>query len=897
MVVFDAGGPSTKVLGYFLLSLRDEIFGYCSCLHLHNLIFCVKSADKMRTDKNVCPTGMIMRKKGEIMELKDSALFKKWGIFSKGMDAQSMQLSFASHLEYSLSKDKYTATMRDLYHSLALATRDRVIERWIHTQQRYYDNDAKRIYYLSAEYLMGRALVNYLINLGIYDQTVKAMEDLKIDFPTLVEEEPDAGLGNGGLGRLAACFLDSMASLELPAYGYGLRYEFGIFEQHIRNCMQAELPDAWLKFGNPWEIPRPEYSFTVRFYGSTKDVHYPDGRMVVEWVNAQEVIGIGYDYPIDGYGNDTVNTLRLWSARASREFNLEYFQHGDYLKAVEEKNLSENISKVLYPNDAIIQGQELRLKQQYFFVSCSVQDIIRRYRVHHQDFDAFPDKVAIQLNDTHPSLTVAELMRVLIDDYGLGWEKAWDVTVRTCAYTNHTLMAEALERWPVAMFGRLLPRHLQIIHEINRRFLTDVSLRYVGDNDRMRRMSIIEEGPEKKVRMAHLAIVGSHSVNGVAELHTRLLREKELKDFDEFFPGKFNNKTNGITPRRWLLAANLPLASLISEHIGEGWIRDLSQLRQLEPLADSKDFRDRARAIKRANKIKLSAVAQAEAGMLLDPDSLFDVQVKRIHEYKRQILNILNVVRSWLQIKDGGYTPNSRTYIFGGKAAPSYAMAKMSIRLICQVADMINRDPNTNDRIRVVFLPNYRVSLAEKIFPASNISEQISTAGYEASGTGNMKFMLNGALTLGTLDGANIEILEEVGPENIFIFGLTADEVRALKPNYRPRDYYEKDPMLKRVIDLISSGFFNPQEPHMFQPLLDNLLNHDPFLVLADFASYAAAQDKIDLAYSDRDLWAKKAILNIARSGKFSSDRTILEYNRDIWHAAPVSVTRKKEGK
>ena len=827
--------------------------------------------------------------------MRNGNIFKNWGTFSKSMDPNGIKLSFASHLEYSLSKDQYTATTRDLYYALALAARDRKVERWIRTQQMYYNKDVKRVYYLSAEYLLGRVLINNLINLGMYDQTIEAMKHIEINLDELSEYEPDAGLGNGGLGRLAACFMDSLATLEIPAYGYGIRYEFGIFDQLIRNLGQVEQPDVWLKHGNPWEIPRPEYSFPVHFYGRVKETTLPDGRLKTEWIDTHDVIGIAYDTPIGGYENNTVNTLRLWSARASKEFDLEYFQHGDYLKAVEEKNMSENISKVLYPSDNIFQGQELRLKQQYFFVSCSIQDIIRRYLVNHKDnFDAFPDKVAIQLNDTHPSLAIPELMRIFLDDYDLSWEKAWDITTRSCAYTNHTLMSEALEKWPVSMFEKLLPRHLKIIFEINRRFLRDVSVRYMGDNDRLRRLSLIEEGPDKKVRMAHLAIVGSHSVNGVAELHTRLLREKELKDFDETFPGRFNNKTNGITPRRWLLASNPLLASLITKHIGKGWAKDLRQLRKIEPLADDKEFRNKFDAAKHANKEQLAKVTRDLTGFDIDPATIFDVQVKRIHEYKRQLLNILHVVHCWLRLKEEpGFNMHPRTFIFGGKAAPSYLTAKMTIRLICHVAEMINRDSSTNSKLRVVFLPNYRVSLAEKIFPAAEVSEQISTAGMEASGTGNMKFALNGALTVGTLDGANIEIMEEVGKENIFIFGLTADEVMALRPHYNPMEYYEKDPILKQAITMINTGFFSPEVPGMFNSLIDLLLHDDRYMVLADFEAYRRCQEQVDRVYCDRDAWTKKAILNVARIGKFSSDRTILEYNRDIWHAQPLTITRE----
>jgi len=826
--------------------------------------------------------------------MRNSELFRNWGTFSKGLDAKSIEIGFANHLEYSLCKDQYTATARDLYQSLALAVRDRLVERWIRTQQMYYNCDAKRIYYLSAEYLIGRFLLNALSNLNMYDEARKAMEEVHINLVDLAEQEPDAGLGNGGLGRLAACYLDSMATQELPAYGYGIRYEFGIFEQIIKNCKQMELPEAWLKFGSPWEIPQPERSFVVNFYGQVRDTRMSDGTLKVNWTDTSAVIGVPFDYAIPGYGCDTVNTLRLWSARASKDFNLQYFQHGDYLKAVEEKYVSENISKVLYPNDDILQGQELRLKQQYFFVSCSIQDIIRRYLITHRDFSELPDKVAIQMNDTHPSLAVTELMRLLIDRHGLTWEDAWEITVQTCAFTNHTLLTEALEKWPVSLLGRLLPRHLQIIYEINRRFLRDVSVQFVGDREIQRRMSLVEEQPEKSVRMAHLAIVGSHSVNGVSKLHTSILRQTVFKDFDRFFPGKLNNKTNGVTPRRWLLQANPLLAGLISEKIGKDWTKNLTNLKGLEEFAEDPDFQKRFNEIKKTNKENLARHTKNITGYALDPNSMFDVQVKRIHEYKRQLLNIFHVIYHWLRIKeDPSFDPHPRTFFFGGKAAPGYVRAKLIVQFICQVADMINRDAKTNDQIKAVFLPNYRVSLAEKIFPASELSEQVSTAGYEASGTGNMKFCLNGALTIGTLDGANVEIMEEVGEDNIFIFGLNSDEVVDLRPHYRPRDYVKEDPYLQKIFDLIYEDFFSPDDPGIFHPLADHLLNEDNYLVLADFSDYCKCQWRVDHAYADPKGWTKKAILNVARMGKFSSDRAVSEYNRDIWRAKPVVITRE----
>ncbi len=828
--------------------------------------------------------------------MRNSELFRNWGTFSKGLDKKSIEIGFANHLEYSLCKDQYTATARDLYHSLALAVRDRLVERWIRTQQMYYNCDAKRIYYLSAEYLIGRFLLNALLNLEMYDEARQAMEEVGINLTDLAEQEPDAGLGNGGLGRLAACYLDSMATQELPAYGYGIRYEFGIFEQIIKNCKQMELPEVWLKFGSPWEIPQPERSFVVNFYGQVRDTRSPEGEFKVTWTDTSAILGVPCDYPIPAYGCDTVNTLRLWSARASKDFDLQYFQHGDYLKAVEEKYVSENISKVLYPNDELIQGRELRLKQQYFFVSCSIQDIIRRYLITQRDFSAFPDKVAIQMNDTHPSLAVTELMRLLLDRHGLSWEDAWEITVKTCAFTNHTLLSEALEKWPVSLFGKLLPRHLQIIYEINRRFLRDVSVQFVGDKELQSRMSLIQEKPVKSVRMAHLAIVGSHSVNGVSKLHTKILKDTVFKDFEMFYPGKLNNKTNGVTPRRWLLQANPGLAQLVTEKIGDAWIKDLERLRDLEEFADDPEFRKRFFEIKKSNKEKLAWHTKNITGYSLDPESMFDVQVKRIHEYKRQVLNIFHVIYHWLRLKeDPSFDPGPRTFIFGGKAAPGYVMAKLIVQFICHVADMINRDAKTRDRLKAVFLPNYRVSLAEKIFPASDVSEQVSTAGYEASGTGNMKFCLNGAVTIGTLDGANIEIMDEVGDDNIFIFGLNAEEVNQLKPHYRPRDYVGEDPYLQQIFNLIYEDFFSPEEPKLFHPLADHLMEKDNYLVLADFTDYCNCQQRVDQAYANRQAWAKKAILNMARVGNFSSDRAVKQYNQDIWRAEPVVITREED--
>ena len=800
--------------------------------------------------------------------------------------------SFTNHLLYSLAKDQYSATARDRFMSLALTVRDRLIERWISTQQRYYKKDAKRVYYLSAEFLMGRALGNNLINLGLHDVARDAMKMLGLDLSDLLEQEVDAGLGNGGLGRLAACFLDSMATLDLPGYGYGIRYEFGMFEQDIKDGYQVEKPDEWLRFGNPWEMPRPEYAFPVRFGGHVEETHDDRGRLQARWVNGEQVLGMPYDTPIAGYANNTVNTLRLWRARASAEFDLHVFNDGDYEKAVLDKNRSETISKVLYPSDLKMFGKELRLRQQYFFVACSLHDIVRRHLSTHKSLEDFADKVAIQLNDTHPAVAIPELMRIFVDEYQLTWERAWELTVAAFGYTNHTLLSEALETWPVEMFQRLLPRHLTIIYEINRRFLRQVMMRYPYDDGRVVRMSLIDEAHgERRIRMAYLAVVGSHSVNGVAALHTDLLEKDLLRDFHEMYPERFNNKTNGVTPRRWLLAANPELADAITARIGDGWPTHLEELAKLVPFADDPEFRAGVRRIKAANKDALAQLIEKEhPGLTIDRKSIFDVQVKRLHEYKRQLLNVLHIVALYLRIKkDPKAQIVPRTFIFSAKAAPAYFTAKMIIKLINSVAEVINKDPQVNGRMRVVFLANYRVSLAERIFPASDLSEQISTAGKEASGTGNMKFALNGALTIGTLDGANVEIREEVGDDNFFLFGLTAPEVFELqRKGYRPRDFYERNAELKAVLDLIISGFFEPDHPDLFKPLMQSLLDQDPYFLLADFQSYVDCQARVSETFVDEERWSRMAIINIARMGKFSSDRTIAQYAQEIWRVPPV---------
>jgi starch phosphorylase len=808
-----------------------------------------------------------------------------------------IRTAFENHLLYTMAKDQYSATKLDLYKSLAATVKDLLVKRWIQTQQTYYKKDAKRVYYLSLEFLMGRALRSNLVNLKLLKEVQEALDQSGQNLEELQELEWDAGLGNGGLGRLAACFLDSMATLELPGYGYGIRYEYGIFFQHIRDGYQIETPDNWLRHGNVWEIERPEYLYPVKLYGRVVQFEESDGTLRSEWVDTQDVMAMAYDTPIAGYGNNTVNNLRLWAAKSTRDFDFEYFNHGDYIKAVQDKQKTETISKVLYPNDNVIQGKELRLKQEYFFSSATLQDIIRRYLKMHENFTDFASKVAIQLNDTHPAIAIAELMRLLLDVYALKWEEAWRITTNTFGYTNHTILPEALEKWPVSMMETVLPRHMKIIYEINRRFLEDVSKRFPNDNGRLGRMSLIEESTEKQVRMAFLAIVGSHSVNGVAELHSEILKKELFKDFYEMTPEKFNNKTNGITQRRWLLACNPKLTELISREIGDGCATDLYQMKKLVPLATDKSFQKEWLEIKRLNKQFFTDYVARLTGIKINHDSIFDIQVKRIHEYKRQLMNALHVIYLYNKIKEN---PNDsfvpRTKIFAGKAAPGYFLAKLIIKLINSIGDVVNRDPEIGDRLRVVFLPNYCVSQAEKIMPAADLSEQISTAGMEASGTGNMKFSLNGALTIGTLDGANIEIMEEVGKENMFIFGLTAEEVKQLKRSgYRPAEYYERNPDLKKIIDMISSGYFSPSNQDLFKPIVESLLGVDSFLVLADFDAYVRCQARVSKEYLNAEEWTRKSILNVSGMGKFSSDRSISQYAGDIWHASPVPIQMESE--
>jgi len=805
---------------------------------------------------------------------------------------EAIEREFLDHLFYMQGKFPALATKRDYYMALAYVVRDHLLHRWVSTAAAYTKQRSRTVAYLSAEFLMGPHLGNNLVNLGIYDLVKSAVAGLGLNLDELLQEEQEPGLGNGGLGRLAACFLDSLATLEIPALGYGIRYEFGIFDQDIVDGWQMEKTDKWLRFGNPWELVRPEWGQEVRLGGYTE--HFTDerGKSRVRWVPHRVVLGIPYDTPILGYHNNTANTLRLWRAEAPESFDFAVFNRGDYYGAVNQKVVSENLTKVLYPNDEALQGKELRLEQQYFFVSCSLQDMLRIMRGQGLPLDQFPDKFAVQLNDTHPAIGVAELMRLLVDEHDVPWDSAWDVTRRTFAYTNHTLLPEALERWPLGMFRKVLPRHLEIIYEINARFLDEARIRFLGDAACIGRLSLIEESGERYVRMAHLACVGSHTINGVAELHSELLKEDVLHDFHELWPTKFDNKTNGVTPRRWMALANPQLAALLTEAIGDGWVKDLEQLGRLEPFATDAAFREQWRGVKRANKLQLANLIGPRVGVAIDPDSMFDVQVKRIHEYKRQHLNILHVIAFYLRLKAN---PNlevpPRTFIFGGKAAPGYHMAKLIIKLITSVGDVINRDPVIGDRVRVVFVPNFNVSTGQRIYPAADLSEQISTAGKEASGTGNMKFSMNGALTIGTLDGANIEIREEVGSENFFLFGRTAQEVVALKSQgYRPRDYYEADPELREVIDLVRDGFFARGDRALFRPLVDGLLHADPYFVLADFGAYSDCQQDVSTAYQDCEDWARQAILNCARSGKFSSDRTIREYCSDIWHIDPVPV-------
>ena len=821
------------------------------------------------------------------MKAKNNSIF-----FTDKEENGSFSLSnqFAEHLEFDLVRDKITATSDDAFQSLSLSIRDRLVRRWIRTQQRYKEEDVKRVYYLSLEFLMGRLLGNALINMNFYDECYNILKADGYSLEDIRDHEQEMALGNGGLGRLAACFLDSMATLELPAFGYGIRYEYGIFEQDIINGYQVERADNWLKLGNPWEIMRRNLIFKVKFYGRV--IQDNKNQLRFNWVDTQDVSALGYDIPVPGYGTNTVNNLRLWAAKATSSFNFQDFNTGNYVTAVAEKTDSETISKVLYPNDTIDKGKFLRLKQQYFFVSATLQDIIRKYKINHKTFDKFADKTAIQLNDTHPVIAIPDLMRILIDEEGLEWDKAWEITVKTFSYTNHTVVPEALEEWSESIMGELLPRHLQIVFEINRRFLEYVREFYTTDNSIISKLSIIRDHPEKKIRMSNLAIVGCHTVNGVAELHTEILKKTIFYHFHKIYPNKFKNVTNGITPRRWLKCANPLLSGLITEKIGDKWIKKLDEVKKLEKYINDKEFLENWRGSKWLNKKLLINHIENDYGIKVNPESMFDVQIKRFHEYKRQLLNVLHIITLYNRIKDNpqkDFVP--RTIIFGGKAAPAYFAAKLIIKLINSVADVVNRDKTIGDRLKVIFIKNYSVSLAEKIIPAAELSEQISTAGFEASGTGNMKFALNGALTIGTMDGANVEIREEVGDDNIFIFGLLANEVVKLKNNgYCPKDFYEKDEELKRVINMIASDYFNKKEPGLFKSIVDSLLNVDYYCLLADYRSYIETQDKVNVLYKDLDKWAQKSVLNVARIGKFSSDRSVQEYAKNIWKVKPIKL-------
>jgi len=810
-----------------------------------------------------------------------------------GMDPGTFKRSVLDHLLYTCAKELRDALAADLYQALAHTVRDRLVHRWLATQRTYEEKDVKRLYYLSSEFLTGRSLGLCLLNLRLYETAEALAAERGLDLGAILDQEGDPGLGNGGLGRLAACFMDSLATLELPAVGYGIRYDFGIFEQRIEDGRQVERHDNWLHGGNPWELPRMEDVQTVRLGGRTEMRHDTDGRLRVDWVPARTILGVPYDSFIVGHKTDTVNTLRLWAARATQDFDLTYFNEGDFRRAVEEKIDSENISKVLYPNDQTEEGKALRLKQQYFFVACSVGDIVRRYKTRHRAFDLFPRRAAIQLNDTHPSIAIAELMRIFVDEEALEWDAAWALTEATFGYTNHTLMPEALEKWPVPLFERLLPRHLQVIYEINQRFLRRVQTRWPGDLERLGRMSIVEEATPKQVRMAHLATAGSHSVNGVARLHSDLVKSELLSDFHELWPERFNNKTNGVSPRRWLLYSNPRLTRLISSRLGGDWIdRDLRELRSLASLAGDQPFLEALHGVKRANKRDFAGLVRRRTGVTLPADAMHVVQVKRFHEYKRQLLACLQVISHYLKLKrhpEVDAVP--RAYIFAGKAAPGYAMAKLHIKLINDVAAVINGDPAVHGRLAVAFIPNYGVTLAQAIIPAADVSLQISTAGTEASGTSNMKFALNGALTVGTLDGANVEIREEVGPDNFFQFGLDADGVTGLRrAGYDPRVSIARSPDLAEVLDLVESGFFSLGEPERFRPIVDGLRHHDPYLVCADFDSYVAADALAADVYRDPLDWSRMALLNIAGASRFSADETIRQYAADIWTLQPVPV-------
>ena len=809
-----------------------------------------------------------------------------------GTSHETLRRAVLDNLFYIQGKFPGIATPNDYYMALAYTVRDRLLHRWVKTVETWLQEDVKIVCYLSAEFLMGPHLGNNLLNLGIEDPVRQAVAATGQNLDELLKQEEEPGLGNGGLGRLAACYLDSLATLEVPAIGFGLRYEHGIFHQAIRDGWQVEMTDNWLHLGNPWESPRPENHFEVKLGGHTERIRDADGKEQVCWIPDRVVKGTPFDTPISGYRVNTCNTLRLWKAEAAESFDFQAFNTGDYYGAVDEKVASENLTKVLYPNDEPIAGKQLRLEQQYFMVSCSLQNIIDIHRQAGGQLEYLHKLWAVQLNDTHPAVAVAELMRLLVDEHRVEWDQAWHVTVETCGYTNHTLLPEALEKWPLPLFARVLPRHLEIIYEINQRFLESVERRFPGDNDRLARMSLIDENGLKSVRMANLACVGSHAINGVAALHTELVKKDVLRDFYEMMPEKFSNKTNGVTPRRFVALSNPGLSRLITRHIGDGWIKNLDELRGLEAFAEQQDFQSEWQSIKRENKLRLAELVRERTGIETDPDSLFDILVKRIHEYKRQHLSVLHIITLYNQIKENpaaDVTP--RTFIFGGKAAPGYHLAKLIIKLINGVAEVVNTDADVGGRLKVVFLPDFDLKSGQLIYPAADLSEQISMAGKEASGTGNMKFSMNGALTIGTLDGANIEIREEVGADNFFLFGLTVEQVKERKAGgYNPGEYYDSDKTLRRAMDQIRSGVFSRGDTQMFEPLVRALLQWDEYLVLADYRSYVKCQDQASQLYRDQNLWTRAAILNVARMGKFSSDRSIRQYCEDIWHARPVPI-------
>jgi starch phosphorylase len=811
------------------------------------------------------------------------------------LGAEALAQSFLDNLFFVQGRSVERATVNDLYMALAHTVRDRILERWISTLKSYQAQDVRVVCYLSAEFLTGPHLGNNLINLGIYDETEQAMRQLGIDLNVLIEQEEEPGLGNGGLGRLASCFMDSLAALDIPAIGYGIRYEYGIFDQQIRDGWQVESTDKWLRLGNPWSLERPEDGFEVKMGGRTESRVDAKGRLRVEWIPQKVVRGVPHDTPILGYRTNTVNTMRLWAAQAVESFDFETFNNGDFFGAVADKVASENISKILYPNDGDVQGKQLRLAQQFFFVSCSLQHILRIQAAQNRPMAELHRNFAIQMNDTHPAIAVAELMRLLVDEHSMEWDAAWHVTQNALSYTNHTLLPEALEQWPRSLFGTLLPRHLQIIEEINRRHLENVRQKFSGDEGRAQRLSLINDSGqngEKYVRMAHLAALGSHAINGVAALHTELLKTSVLNDFYALTPEKFSNKTNGVTPRRWMVLSNPRLAELLTARLGSAWIRDIEKLRRLEPMIEEAGFCREWRAIKRDNKVRLSAYIHDRLGISTDPDSIFDVLVKRLHEYKRQHLQILHILTLFKRIqRDPNAELVPRTFIFGGKAAPGYRMAKLIIKLIHSVGEAVNSDPKVGGRLKVVFLPDYSVKLGQRVYPAADLSEQISLAGKEASGTGNMKFAMNGAITIGTLDGANIEIREEVGAENFFLFGLTAPEVEQRKrEGYNPRHAYESNANLREVIDSLTSGEFSHGDRNLFEPLVHSLLTSDDYMLLTDYQSYIDCQDRVSLAYRNQEDWTRMSILNVARIGKFSSDRSIRDYCAEIWKTWPVDI-------